>query len=73
MEIKEETNDIQTKTVTLPTSDWALMQNHLMLLAENVGKVGLDSKTLGIVHSNCITFIHAITEQTNGITTNVNS
>ena len=61
-----EAKALVNKTVTLLENDWRVMQNHLMLLQENIGKCGLTSDLVGRVHSNCSYFINTINEQTNG-------
>jgi len=61
------------KTVTLPATDWAILTETLILMAEKVGRLDIDPKLVGNVYQNCLILANEIKSQTNGITTNANS
>lgn len=63
----------ESKTVTLLASDWEILTATLSLMAENVGRLGIEPKLVGNVYQNCLILSNSITEQTNGIKTNINS
>ena len=68
-----EAKALVNKTVSMSETDWLIMQNHLMLLSENVGKIGLQSNEVGVIYGNCHYFFNTIKTQINGKQTNSNS
>ncbi len=66
---KKTESEPKTLTVTLPATDWAILAASLNLLAENVGRLGIEPKLVGNVYQNCVILSNEIKSQTNGITT----
>lgn len=69
MEIKEQvqeekTKEIEKKSVSLVDNDWKVLSSSLVLLAQNVGKLGIDPTTVGNVYQNCLAFVNEINQQT---------